>query len=80
MNEPNWYELGLAAVTAAIAWLFKRHVTRVDELEKSAVKKADFDQLADMVRADVTAIHDRIDRKFDEQTRQIFEMLRDRRQ
>lgn len=79
VNEPNWFELGLAAVIAGFGWFVKRLVSRQDELERTAVRKCDFDQLADTVRADVSALHERIDRKFDEQTRQIFEMLRDRR-
>lgn len=78
MNEPNWFEYTAGVVMAAMGWMFKRHVARVDELERTAVKKADFDQLADTVRAEVTAIHDRMDRKFDDQTSRIFEMLNKR--
>lgn len=79
MNDQPWFEIIAGAVMGAFAWLFKRHVHRVDHLEKTVVRKEDFDQLADTVRSDITAIHERIDRKFDEQTGRIFEMLRDRR-
>lgn len=78
MNDSHWFEIAAGAVMGAFAWLFKRHVHRVDDLEKTMARKEDFDRLADTWRDDVTAIHDRIDRKFDEQTNRIFEMLRDR--
>jgi hypothetical protein len=37
MNEPNWYEIGLATLLAVFGWLFKRHVTRVDRIEDTYV-------------------------------------------
>lgn len=83
MNETNWFEWAVGLVMAAGGWIFKRHVRRVDELEeqmRGRVSKEDFDNLADTVRAEVAAIHARMDRKFDDQTQRIFEMLRDRRQ
>ena len=78
MND-NWFEYTAGVVIAALGWLFRRHVHRVDKLERTMVHKEDFDQLADTVRSDVSGLHERIDRKFDEQTNRIIEMLRDRR-
>lgn len=82
MNEwmpDNKLLAGLAAgLMSVLTWLGKRQVRRIDRLETTTVKKEDFDQLADTVRSEVTAIHDRMDRKFDEQTNRIFQMLRDK--
>lgn len=86
-EQPNWAEAVLAAAITAIGWLFKRHLGRLDRLERICVRKQDFDELADTVRSDVSALHERIDRKFDEQnrkfdeqTRHLIDILRDRRQ
>lgn len=78
IGNESWFEAAVAGVLGLFTWLFKRHVHRVDEIERTTVKKEDFDQLADTVRSEVTAIHDRMDRKFDEQTNRIFQMLRDK--
>jgi hypothetical protein len=43
MNEPNWYEVALTAVVGAIAWLFKRHMGRVDKIEENYVTREELD-------------------------------------
>lgn len=78
MNESNWFEAAIAAVMAALGWAFKRHVDRVDELERTSVKKADFDELADTTRVQLAELRNHMDTKFEAQTHRIFEMLNKR--
>lgn len=58
MNEPNWFELAVAAVMAAFGWLFRRHVNRVDDLEKNAVTRAELKDFMMQTRDDRQRMHD----------------------
>lgn len=50
MNEPNWYEIGLAAVIAVGGWLFKRHVSRVDQIAENYVTREELNDTIQQLR------------------------------
>lgn len=50
MNEPNWYEIGLAALLGVMGWLFKRHVNRVDEIEEDYVTREELNDAITQIR------------------------------
>jgi hypothetical protein len=50
MNEPNWYDIGLTALIAIGAWLFKRHVSRVDQIEEDYVTREELDKTITQLR------------------------------
>lgn len=50
MNEPNWYEIGLAALLGVMGWLFKRHVGRVDQIEEDYVTREELNDAITQIR------------------------------
>lgn len=79
MNEPNWYEIGIAALLAIFGWALRRFVKRMDsmvtreELDKAItqIREERREQRDDRVRmhAENTAalqhISERVDRLVD---------------
>lgn len=58
MNEPNWFEWAAGIAMAALGWLFKRHVNRVDELEKNAVTHTQLGDALKQMREDRLRMHE----------------------
>lgn len=50
MNEPNWYEIGLAALLGVMGWLFKRHISRVDQIEEDYVTREELNDTITQLR------------------------------
>lgn len=57
MTEPNWFEIGLAAVIAGFGWLFKRHVGRVDRIEARHVTRESLDATLTLMRTERRDMH-----------------------
>jgi hypothetical protein len=58
VNEPNWYEIGLAALIAVMGWLFKRHVGRVDQIEENYVTREELNRAMTQAREERRELRD----------------------
>lgn len=50
MNEPNWYEVGLAGLLGVMGWLLKRHISRVDQIEENYVTREELNDAIEQMR------------------------------
>lgn len=53
MNEPNWYEIGIAALLAIFGWALRRFVKRMD----SMVTREELDKAITQIREERVRMH-----------------------
>ena len=70
MNEPDYLFRALcglfAFVTGLLAWLGRRHVERLDELDREAVRHHDLKELEERLTLDRERMHEENQRRFTE--------------